>query len=226
MRSTVDDVYQDNDADDDWVPGESGDAESHMCEMEIQSILHQAMTGGKKRVYLNSESSNEDMNSSPLVSQPPFLVCIKLLDQPECGCQLSLNSVNPGSRAQNSIFATNTFTIDELKRKIIEDSYCAGQLHLYYPMGDNSGRFDSASTSQSVDAAAGRAAIRPFQVGRIRNSQRGPEFSAFEFNQTLSAANIKNGDVIYVRLIRENFIGGGNSDDLAIHERIQRLQRD
>jgi hypothetical protein len=181
------------------VDREGGDKPAApMHEVEIQSILRQALSGDKRRMYLPDADA---------CVQPPMILDVRSLDEPRLGCEIVLNPVTAAGVTQP--FSVSTFTIDKLKRKIIEDPYNAGQLQLFYPSGQG---------------------IKPFEIGRLHEETS--EFIAWSFGDSLADADIQNGDIIYVRTLetaREGSSTSANSvadpRDVLLRSRLNLLGR-
>lgn len=203
MRDTMDEVYK---ADiDTGVRGEDGDGpaeeayQAQAMEMEMQTILQQAMGGVKLRVYQPVVYPQQQI-------QTPFIINLRLLDSGSRGgvkgASLTLNPIVNGV-CSNPSFNVNTTTIDSLKRLIVQDRYVCGQLELSYNNGE---------------------AIKGFQLGRIDLDSA--EYQHFEFSDSLKACDILNGDTLWVRA-DDVFVttesSAGNND---IEERLSRMRLD
>ena len=159
----------------------------HIQELEIQSILRQAMGGEKKRTYFVPAAGEEGNVGNPLA---PFTVEIKRMDDSDLACAITLNPITAQPVPGRPVFSVSTFTIDQMKRRIIEDVFAAGQLNLTYTVGNT-------------------VAIRPFQIGTLdRNTM---EFEPFGISETLADTGVENGDILYVKLLGDTTGRGSSS---------------
>ncbi|KAI3642053.1 hypothetical protein MP228_011608 [Amoeboaphelidium protococcarum] len=149
-----------------------------MKKMELQAIMAQAL-GKEKRTYFNQ----------PEVVAPYSLI-IKSLDQTsdDEGVIVVLNDISKSAQSGNSApekpFSVSTFKIDDLKRKIVADSYVSGQLDLCW------------TPSEQVQKDNQIGTVKPFKIGKLNGGTN--EFEPLKFNATLEQLSIKDGDTLYV----------------------------
>jgi hypothetical protein len=194
----MDDLYKGDESSAMGPVDQTDEQAAHVHELEIQTILQQAMGNDKKRSYFKADSQ----------SQTPFRLEIRRIYNADLGCQIILNPIV--AQSQLSGFCISTFTVNDLKRTIVQDPFHAGQLNLVYQVGPTLG-------------------VRPFQIGIIERETL--EFVPFGVTETLSETQIEDGDIVYVKVLDDNNVtgGGGSSGgnsldpDSLLRNRMNRL---
>lgn len=191
----MDEVYRGNDDSkpDEGAVEELDSVSARQMEFDMQAVIEQAVGGTKNRIYQPTAASNDNVGTGP------FIVKVKLFDQRRIGICLTVNrQISPKIY---EFLDVNRVTVDDLKRRIVEDPYNASQL----------GLINSANT------------LRTFQLGK--ESDETGEFEEFDFSDSLQAAGIERDDVVYIRIEDGAEEAGSTAfnQDNMLRERINRI---
>jgi hypothetical protein len=139
-------------------------------EEDLQMIIEHAVNGEKQRIFKAPILEQQIISSA----NSPFQLKVKLVDQPRIGITLTVNRRLTASLYEHCDPAK--VLVDDIKRKIVEDSYNSSQLGLI----------------------SGSNRLKIFQLGTVDPDSG--EFEEFDFGDCLQAVGIRNNDTIYIRI--------------------------
>ena len=199
MRESMDEAYTTNGysnaSEDGYISSGADNGQAgRLQELELQTIMNQAIGKEKNRLYFPSADSlqSEDIEA-------PFILNLKSLDKPQFGTSITLNPIVGTPNISDPIFDISSCTVDMIKRRIIQDTYAAGQLNLFAKNGSY---------------------VRPFEIGKFHSAEA--YFERLEFDSTIESAQINNGDFLFIRIVREEDTKAAE-DERIVRERIERI---